>query len=78
MNWQYSDYLTLDDPQAKIERLRLHIVEVSDRLLEYTSRSGLDGMSWSRSSNLSQYLQSLKTELNQLAPRPSAAFIGLR
>lgn len=36
--WQYADWITLDDPAARLERLRLHIVEVTQRTMGTSSR----------------------------------------
>lgn len=37
--WQYADWITLDDLAARLTRLRLHIVEVSNHVLGTSSRS---------------------------------------
>ena len=78
MTWEHADYITLEGAD-KIERLRLHIVEVTQCLRDFTARSGADGWSFTRQS-LDGYLKSLKDELKELAPntRPTSAFIGLR
>jgi len=78
MTWEHADYIVLEGTD-KIERLRLHIVEVAQALRDFTARSGADGWSFTRQS-LDGYLRSLKDELEQISPsiRPTSAFIGLR
>lgn len=39
MTWQYADWITLDDQAARLTRLRLHIVEVSQHI-QGTSQRG--------------------------------------
>lgn len=38
--WTYGDYVTLTDPAARLERLRLHIVEVQNHLVGNKARNG--------------------------------------
>lgn len=55
--WEYSDYVTLDDPSTRLARLRLHIQEVSDRVLSVTGGLGGDV-----SASPTDYLKELKKE----------------
>lgn len=68
--WDYADYISLDDPSARLDRLRLHITEVSQRTI------GIEG----RSSNVSAvnptYLKNLKEEESKLTERVNASQYG--
>ena len=68
MAWTYSDYATYSDTSDRLERLRLHIVEVSDEI----QAEGSDGGTSLNLTNLRTYLQDLKREEKDLggqAPR---------
>ena len=64
MTYTYGDYITLDSPSARLTRLRLHIVEVSEAVLS-PNLSG-DGKSVDYTA-MQQYLRDLKAEESRLA-----------
>lgn len=57
MSWQYSDYITYDRGQARLDRLRLHIQEVSDA---FVAGSTVDGTTY-QPAHLASYLADLRT-----------------
>lgn len=58
--WDYADYISLDDPSARLARLRLHIQEVAQRTIS------IEGRSRTVSAVNQNYLDSLKKEEQQL------------
>lgn len=50
MNWEHADYILEANTKKRTAKLRQHILEVSQALRDYTSRSGADGWSISRQS----------------------------
>lgn len=64
MTYTYGDYITIDTPAARLTRLRLHIVEVSQAVLS-PNLSG-DGKSVDYTA-MQQYLRDLKAEEMKLA-----------
>ena len=68
--WQYADWITLDDQSARLTRLRLHIVEVSKRVIGTATRSQ------SVTAANQQYLDGLRADEKTLissVSRPSMA-----
>lgn len=60
--WLYADYVTLDGAE-RLTRLRLHIAEVSQRVMGTTSRAaGVTAVD-------TNYLQSLRAEEQRLTDR---------
>lgn len=58
--WQYADYISLDDPTARLARLRLHIQEVAQRTI------AIEGRSQNVTAVNQSYLDSLKKEEREL------------
>lgn len=58
--WEYADYISLNDPSARLERLRLHIQEVAQRTI------AIEGRSQNVTAVNQNYLDSLKKEETQL------------
>ncbi len=60
-NWQYSDWVTLTVASDRLSRLRLHIQEVSQAVVEHTHTDG-------RTQRLSVgYLSSLQRQEKEIA-----------
>jgi hypothetical protein len=60
--YQYSNWVTIADLEARLVRLRLHIDEVSAKLLPDTNANGIS----TSNSALVQYHQNLMGELTRL------------
>lgn len=68
--WDYADYISLDDPSARLDRLRLHIQEVSQRTI------GIEGRSQNVTAVNPTYLKMLKEEEKELNERVNSSQFG--
>lgn len=59
MTWEYGDYITIDNKQARRKRLQLHIQEVAQAMSGFQSRNTGDGWSYSKFGSLQNYYESL-------------------
>ena len=68
--WNYADYVTYTDDAERLTRLRLHIAEVSQRIVSVEARS-------SKVTPVEvSYLQQLKNEEQALIPRTESTSSG--
>jgi len=74
MAWTYSDYVTYADTSVdRLDRLRLHIAEVSQEISNPQSSTGPDGLGAEASHNLVEYLKTLQNEERRLVNRGNSA-----
>lgn len=71
-DFQYGDYVLMDDGHPKLARLRLHIQEVTQRMVANVTSQTVEGTSWTRE-GLSVYLKMLRDDAVALEER-----LGLR
>jgi hypothetical protein len=71
VSWQYHDWRSQTTPAAQLERLKLHLQEVSGFVLESASRARTIKLEAS-------YLPMLNTELQRLESKVSLSNLGSR